>query len=194
MLGPFYRGIEVILHGRDDVPVVPVAIDNLWGSIFSRSGGRFFRKWPKGFRRTVNVVFGPRIPPPVMVAALRLALMETMVRAYEMRNAPGPPLDSIDPSLPSWKHPTLGLLTASTFDVHIGDVHQVGHKPGTAGHPVPGVALRAVDPTGKLLSPKAEGRLEALVAFHPGGWTDTGRVGSIDPDGFVRFSGEIPSD
>jgi 1-acyl-sn-glycerol-3-phosphate acyltransferase len=188
MLGPFYRGIEVILHGRTDVAVVPVAIDNLWGSIFSRTGGRFFGHCPRGLRRTVNVVFGPPVPPPVTIAALRLALTETMVRAYEMRGKPGPPLDSIDPALPHWDHPALGTLTASTQDVHLGDVHQVGHKPGTVGQGVPGVALRAVDGTGNVLPPEAEGRLEALVAFHPGGWTDTGRTGRIDRDGFVTLA------
>lgn len=188
MLGPFYRGIEVILHGRDDIPVIPVAIDNLWGSFFSRAGGRFFHKWPRGLRRTINVVFGPRVPAPVTVAALRLALMEAMVRAYELRKSPGAPLESIDPALPRWEHPTLGLLTASTFDVHIKDIHQVGHKPGTVGHPVPGVAVRAVDGAGNVLPPDSEGRLQALVAFRRGGWADTGCVGSVDADGFVRVA------
>src|SRR5262245_3858552 len=47
LLGPFRRGIEVILEGREQVPVVPVYVDNLWGSIFSFAGGRFFWKWPK---------------------------------------------------------------------------------------------------------------------------------------------------
>jgi acyl-[acyl-carrier-protein]-phospholipid O-acyltransferase/long-chain-fatty-acid--[acyl-carrier-protein] ligase len=188
MLGPFYRGVEVILNGRNDVPVIPMAIDNLWGSIFSRSGGRFFHKWPRGLRRTVNVVFGTPVPPPVTVWSLRLALQEAMVRAYELRGAPGPPLDSIDPALPSWRHPDLGLLTASTQDVHIDDVHQIGHKAGTVGHPVPGVAVRAVDDAGNVLPPDAEGRLQALVAFHPGGWADTGRAGRLDRDGFVRLA------
>ena len=41
---PFLRGVELILKGRDDVAVVPVALDGLWGSIFSRSRGRFFLK------------------------------------------------------------------------------------------------------------------------------------------------------
>jgi 1-acyl-sn-glycerol-3-phosphate acyltransferase len=191
MLGPFYRGVEVILHGRENVPVLPVAIDNLWGSIFSRSDGRFFWKRPKCLpRRTVNVVFGHSIPAPVTVASLRLALMETMVQAYELRGVPGAPLESIDPALPRWEHPELGLLTASTFDVHIDDIHQVGSKPGSVGHPVPGVAMRAVDALGQVVPPEVSGQLQARVAFHPGGWADTGRLGSIDRDGFVKLAVE----
>ena len=46
-LGPFYRGIEVILHGRDAIPVIPVAIDNLWGSLFSRSEGTVLLETPR---------------------------------------------------------------------------------------------------------------------------------------------------
>jgi len=197
LLGPFYRGIEVILQGRDDVPVVPVALDNLWGSVFSRSGGRFFFKRPRGLRRTVNVVFGPPVPAPVTVFALRQALMEAMVAAYALRTRPGfgpgagagADLDTIDPSGPQWRHPALGLLTASAADIHLGDVHQVGRKDGTVGHPVPGVAVRAVDDAGNPLNPRSEGRLQALTAARPS-WQDTGRRGSLDADGFVRLSGE----
>ena len=63
-MGPFHRGMEVILSGREAVPVIPVALDNLWGSNFTRSGGHFFRKWPVGFRRTVVISFGPPVPAP----------------------------------------------------------------------------------------------------------------------------------
>jgi 1-acyl-sn-glycerol-3-phosphate acyltransferase len=189
LLGPFYRGIEVILHGRDDVPVVPVAIDNLWGSVFTRSGGRFFLKRPQGLRRTVNVVFGPPVPPPVTVFALRMALLEAMVAAYELRRGPARPLDTIDQTLPRWEHPALGLLTASTADIDLKDIHQTGHKDGSVGLPVPGVAVRAVDDSGAPLPATASGRLQALVAGR-GGWLDTGRRGSLDPDGFVRLDGE----
>ena len=59
LLGPFFRGLEVILEGRARVPVIPVYIDTLWGSLFSFSGRRFFRKRPEGWRRQVNVAFGP---------------------------------------------------------------------------------------------------------------------------------------
>lgn len=184
--GPYYRGVEIILRDRPDVAVIPVALDNLWGSIFSRSGGAFFWKRPVGLRRTINVVFGPPVPPPVTVFALRQAMMETMVHAYELRTQAGKPLETLDPALPRWEHPTLGLLTASAADVHYDDIHQIGQKPGSVGHPVPGVAVRAVDESRTPLPAETEGRIEVLRAGHPG-WTDTGRLGRIDPDGFVRL-------
>ena len=46
MLGSFQRGFQRIVGDRD-VPIIPVAIDRVWGSIFSRSGGRFVTKMPR---------------------------------------------------------------------------------------------------------------------------------------------------
>lgn len=43
---PFRRGFERIVKGRE-VPVVPVHLDRVWGSIFSFVGGRFVTKWPE---------------------------------------------------------------------------------------------------------------------------------------------------
>jgi 1-acyl-sn-glycerol-3-phosphate acyltransferase len=187
LTGPFYRGLELILAGREHVPVIPVFLDNLWGSVFSYSGGRFFRKWPRGLRRTVIVAFGPPIPPPVTAFAVRQALLAAGVRAFELRQSPSP-LETLAPDLPRLFHPTLGLLAASTADFDRDGIRQTGHKPGTVGHPVPGVALRAVDDAGQPLPPDAEGRLEALL---PGraDWTDTGSRGSLDREGFVRIAG-----
>ena len=39
-------GYELIAR-QAGVPVVPVWMDQLWGSIFSFQGGRFFRNWPR---------------------------------------------------------------------------------------------------------------------------------------------------
>jgi len=63
-LMPFQRGLEKIMRGMD-APIVPVALDGVWGSIFSFAGGKFFWKWPRQFRRPVAVNFGRpcRLPP-----------------------------------------------------------------------------------------------------------------------------------
>jgi acyl-[acyl-carrier-protein]-phospholipid O-acyltransferase/long-chain-fatty-acid--[acyl-carrier-protein] ligase len=187
LVGPFYRGIEAILEGRAHVPVIPVYFDNLWGSIFSHSGGRFFRKRPRGWRRTVNVVFGPPVAPPVSAFTARQALLAAGTRAYALRATPSPPLETLDPNLPHLDHPELGPLTGSTADFHQADVHQVGNKPGSVGHALPGVALRVVDAAGAPLSHNAEGRLEALVAGRDD-WVDTGWKARIDRDGFVYLA------
>ncbi len=55
---PFKRGVERIVEGLD-VPVIPVYLDRLWGSVFSFKQGRFFWKWPERIPYPVTVTFGP---------------------------------------------------------------------------------------------------------------------------------------
>lgn len=185
MLGPFYRGLEVMLKDRENIPVIPMYLGNLWGSVFSNSNGRYFRKRPRGLRRNVAIAFGPPPTPPVTAFGVRQAVLEAGVAAAELLPpGSGQPLETIDLNLPHWNHPDLGLLTGSTPDFDAKDVHQLGHKPGSLGLPAPGVALRVANADGVPLPPSTEGRLEALL---PGrcAWIDTGRIGRLDRDGFV---------
>src|SRR6266536_157358 len=52
-----HRGYELIARHANAV-VVPVWLDQLWGSIFSFQGGRFFRKLPKRIPYPVTIAFG----------------------------------------------------------------------------------------------------------------------------------------
>src|SRR5437762_7244929 len=47
-LGRLQRGYEMIAR-HAGCQVMPVFLDQLWGSIFSFRRGKFFRKWPKHF-------------------------------------------------------------------------------------------------------------------------------------------------
>lgn len=57
----FERGMMKILKGTE-VPVIPVYLDELWGSIFSHEGGKFFWKKPKHWPYPVTLNFGKSIP------------------------------------------------------------------------------------------------------------------------------------
>ena len=81
---PFKRGMERILEGLD-APVIPVHIDNLWGSVFSFSGGRFFWKWPKQIRRRITVSFGAPMPPESKPFEVQQSVAEMASRAREFR-------------------------------------------------------------------------------------------------------------
>lgn len=188
LTGAFHRGIEAIVADRPHVAVIPTYIDGVWGSFFSFQGGHYFGKRPRGPRRTVVVSFGPPVPPPITAFAVRQAILEAGVTAVEHRDRPVAPLETIDPALPRLDHPTLGPLTGSTADFDRDGVRQTGHKPGTVGHPLPGVALKIVDDAGAALGPDSPGRLLARVAGKPG-WIDTKMLASIDRDGFVRMEG-----
>src|SRR5438132_1509613 len=70
------RGYEVIArHAKAEV--VPVWLDQLWGSIFSFQGGKFFRKFPKRIRYPVTVAFGePLEAKSADVATVREELLK----------------------------------------------------------------------------------------------------------------------
>src|SRR2546421_1628325 len=70
------RGYEVIArHAK--AQVVPVWLDQLWGSIFSFQGGKFFRKFPKRIRYPVTVAFGePLEAKSADVATVREELLK----------------------------------------------------------------------------------------------------------------------
>lgn len=60
----FKQGINIILK-ETPAPVYPVAIEGLWGSVFSKKyKGKIHRYVPKKFRRKISVVcYGQAIPP-----------------------------------------------------------------------------------------------------------------------------------
>jgi 1-acyl-sn-glycerol-3-phosphate acyltransferase len=189
MTGTFQRGLEVILGKREDVTVIPVYLDNVWGSIMSFSEDCFLWKRPKGWRRTIIVAFGPPIEKPVTAFSARQAVLVQGVKARAaLARTPERPAP-IDFTLPHFDHPTLGPLTASAADIHALDVnvHQIGTKPGSVGLTLPGVAIRAVDDQGKPLGPDVEGRLQALV---PGqaDWSELDRRGHLDKEGFLYLA------
>jgi acyl-[acyl-carrier-protein]-phospholipid O-acyltransferase/long-chain-fatty-acid--[acyl-carrier-protein] ligase len=84
---PFKRGLEKIVDGLD-VPVVPVHLDRLWGSIFSFEGGRFFWKWPKRIPYPVTVSFGnPMVAAQAHAHDVRQAIAELASEAVECRKS-----------------------------------------------------------------------------------------------------------
>jgi acyl-[acyl-carrier-protein]-phospholipid O-acyltransferase/long-chain-fatty-acid--[acyl-carrier-protein] ligase len=85
---PFKRGMEKVIKGLD-VPVIPVHLDRVWGSIFSFAGGQFFgknhRRWP--YRVTVSL--GAPLSKPVTALAARQAVQEMGSEAAQLTREPG---------------------------------------------------------------------------------------------------------
>ncbi|HEX7917529.1 MFS transporter [Rudaea sp.] len=76
-IAPFRSGVERILATRP-VPVVPMALRGLWGSIFSRKDSWLNRaRLPRRFRARIELVAGPAVP----AAQATAALLEAKVRA-----------------------------------------------------------------------------------------------------------------
>lgn len=72
---PFKRGFEKVVEGTD-IPIIPVHLDQVWGSIFSFKGGRFFWKWPKLIPYHVTVSFGAQLPSTTDTHMVRQAVLE----------------------------------------------------------------------------------------------------------------------
>jgi len=89
---PFKRGLEKIVDGLE-VPVIPVHLDGVWGSIFSFERGRFFCKLPKRVPYPVAVSFGEPMPSTSAAHEIRQAIEELAADAVEWRKKPGDRLD-----------------------------------------------------------------------------------------------------
>jgi len=81
---PFKRGFERIVDGLD-VPIVPVYLDRVWGSIFSFKRGRFFWKLPERLPYPVTVAFGAPLPSTTSASDARQAILELGVDAMQHR-------------------------------------------------------------------------------------------------------------
>jgi acyl-[acyl-carrier-protein]-phospholipid O-acyltransferase/long-chain-fatty-acid--[acyl-carrier-protein] ligase len=79
------RGFQLMAR-RAGVPVIPAAIDGLWGSLFSFSENRYLWKSPRLTPTPVCVAFGKPIPCGAADAATaRSAIMELGVAAFSER-------------------------------------------------------------------------------------------------------------
>src|SRR6266853_1927543 len=79
------RGYELIAR-HANAQVVPVWLDQLWGSIFSFQGGRFFTKFPKRFPYPVTIAFGkPLEPKTADVATVREELLKLGESCFSRR-------------------------------------------------------------------------------------------------------------
>jgi len=87
MINEMRRGFELMAR-QAGVPLVPVFVDGLWGSIFSFQGGRFFTKRPQGFRRRVSVWVGePLEAKAVTGAVLQRTLLKLGSEAFSTRKS-----------------------------------------------------------------------------------------------------------
>lgn len=80
----FRPGFTSILKDTD-APIIPIYLDELWGSIFSFSEGKFFWKRPRRWPYPISIHFGKPLPGTTDVYAVRRAVAELGTVAIERR-------------------------------------------------------------------------------------------------------------
>src|SRR6266850_2956138 len=88
---PFRRGFERIMKDVD-APIIPVALDGVWGSIFSFEKHRFVWKLPRRIPYPVTVNFGKPMPHSATPFEVRAAVQELMAEAWKERKPRMQPL------------------------------------------------------------------------------------------------------
>ena len=74
---PFRRGFERVLsQTKQPVPVVPVCLCQLWGSLFSYSQNKVFWKWPQQLPYHATIKFGSVLPSTVTAMEVRLVIQD----------------------------------------------------------------------------------------------------------------------
>jgi acyl-[acyl-carrier-protein]-phospholipid O-acyltransferase/long-chain-fatty-acid--[acyl-carrier-protein] ligase len=83
---PFRRGFERIMKDVE-APIIPVALDGVWGSIFSFQKGRFLWKMPRRIPYPVTVNYGRPMPHTATPFEVRQTVQELMVEAWRHRKS-----------------------------------------------------------------------------------------------------------
>lgn len=99
------------------------------------------------------------------------------------------------------------VAAISLPDVEVGNKKQIGSKPESVGRPLPGIAVRIVDPdSGEWREANESGMIQIsgpnvmlgylnqpdkTLAAVKDGWYVTGDIGSLDEKGFLKISGRL---
>jgi len=99
------------------------------------------------------------------------------------------------------------VVAANIPDVSLGAEKQIGNKPGTVGHPIPGVAVKVVDPDTERSLPFGQdglllvkgpnvmagylGQPELTAQAMRDGWYVTGDIAAVDEDGFIKITDRL---
>src|SRR5262249_54685872 len=88
---PFHRGFEQIVKYHP-APIIPVCLEQVWGSIFSYRGGKLIWKWPLELPYPVTISYGQPMPPTAKAVDVRLAIQKLSADSALERNSRPPPV------------------------------------------------------------------------------------------------------
>lgn len=110
---PFRRGVERLIEGvsSKSVPIIPVYIDQIWGSIFSYERGKFFFKIPHEVPSKVSITFGKPLLPGATSQEIRKAVTELGYMSVQQRKSKNDilPLEILKIAKKRWFSPMLTM-------------------------------------------------------------------------------------
>jgi acyl-[acyl-carrier-protein]-phospholipid O-acyltransferase/long-chain-fatty-acid--[acyl-carrier-protein] ligase len=116
---PFRRGFERIMRDLQS-PIVPVALDGVWGSIFSFHEKKFLWKWPRRIPLPITVNFGRPLPNTATPFEVRERVQELLTEAWECRRQTMIPMHRLFVSM-ARRHPRrFAMSDAGTKHVSFG--------------------------------------------------------------------------
>ncbi|WP_404305778.1 AMP-binding protein [Neorhodopirellula lusitana] len=116
-LQAFKPGMTKILQ-KTNAQILPVHIEGMWGSIFSFSGGKFFKKWPTKFRRTITLYVGPTLPVDTPISLVRTRVQSLGAQAQVDNRKELPVLAAR--ALRVWRNRGKRMQAADTTGVEAG--------------------------------------------------------------------------
>lgn len=90
----FRPGFESIMAGLD-YPIIPVYLHNVWGSIFSGEGGKYFWKLPRQLPYPITICYGQPLPAQAKAAEVAAAVQSLAERVESRLSASSPPGSSL---------------------------------------------------------------------------------------------------
>jgi acyl-[acyl-carrier-protein]-phospholipid O-acyltransferase / long-chain-fatty-acid--[acyl-carrier-protein] ligase len=118
---PFRRGLARIMKDVD-APIVPVALDGVWGSIFSFKKGRFLWKIPSRLPYPVTVNYGAPLPASTTPFEVRQAVQELTAQAWQDRKERMRPLHRALVQTARWYPFRFAMADAQNPKVRFGAV------------------------------------------------------------------------
>ena len=82
---PFARGLERIAR-KAEVPILPIALDRVWGSVFSFEGGRVFWKRPQRFPYPIDIFVGEPLDARTPAWQVRDRILELVAEGRSRRS------------------------------------------------------------------------------------------------------------
>jgi len=145
---PFRSGFTRIVKGRN-VPIIPINLDRVWGSVFSFIGGRFLAKWPARIPYPITLSIGKPLPSTTSAEELRHAIQELGEAAWRLRKSTRRPLH----------HSFVWSMRRHPFRVALGDA--------TRPHVSCLQALTGAIALGRALRPHWEGQHTVGILLPP---------------------------